>query len=214
MIDSSELRKLRLFRDASANALARLATAMRERICAPGEIVLKEGEENVGLHLVASGIVSVRKRIDHDSVKTVARLGEGEFFGEMSLLEKRPASAEVAADGTVRLFVLTRSDFEFLMSKAPSEAVDHLMTLMTGLSTRLRQTTRELVTVYQVARNVGRFDSVEELSAHILQILAAALGAHVTVGFYRWNLFNEEYGRLGAVGPDSAMLPETLDRTI
>jgi len=210
MIPPQELRELRLFKDASANAVARLATAMRERICVDGEVIMKEGEESAGLHLVAAGAVVVRKRINADT-KVVARFGKGEFFGEMSLLDKQPASAEVIAEGDTRLFVLTRSDFEFLMSKAPTEALDHITTLVAGLSTRLRQTTRELVAVYQVARNVGSFDTAEQLGRAVVGILTGMLGEFATIGFYRWNPFNDEYAKGLAVGPVSALLPDVLD---
>jgi CRP-like cAMP-binding protein len=211
MIAPAELRELRLFKDASANAVARLATAMREKVCKAGEVILKEGDESAGLHLVASGTVAVRKRIDKKNTKVVAHLGKGEFFGEMSLLDKRTASAEVIAETDARLFVLTRGDFEFLMAKAPTEALDHVTTLLTGLSTRLRQTTRELVTVYQVARNVGSFGSVEELGKIVVDLLVGMLGETTTIGFYRWNPFNDEYSRTVTLGPLAKVLPEVVD---
>lgn len=211
MIPPQELRELRLFKDASANAVARLATAMRERVCADGEVIMKEGSESGGLHLVASGSVVVRKRLNADSSKVVARFGKGDFFGEMSLLDKQPASADVVAEGDTRLFVLTRSDFEFLMSKAPTEALDHVTTLVAGLNTRLRQTTRELVAVYQVARNVGTFESAAELGKAVVEILSGMLGDGATIGFYRWNPFNDEYAKTAALGPIEKLLPDVLD---
>lgn len=210
MIEPQELRALRLFKDASANAVARLATAMREKCCAAGEVILKEGDESVGLYLVAAGTVVVKKRIDADNSKVVAHLGKGEFFGEMSLVDRRPASAEVVAETEARLFVLTRTDFDFLMSKAPTEALDHVTTLLSGLSSRLRQTTRELVTVFQVARNVGSFQSAEQLGRAVVGVLSSMLG-EATIGFYRWNPFNDEYGLVMATGSVASQLPPVVD---
>jgi CRP-like cAMP-binding protein len=212
MISPQELRELRLFKDASANAVARLASAMREQKCPMGTVILKEGGESAGLHLVAEGTVAVRKRIAKDTWKVVAHFGKGEFFGEMSLLDREQrASAEVVAETDVRLFVLTHADFMFLMSKAPTEAMDHLSTLLTGLSTRLRQTTRELVTVYQVARNVGSFETAAQLGRVVVDLLAGMLGDATTIAFYRWNPFNDEYTRAVAVGPLADALPAVVD---
>lgn len=211
MISPQELRELRLFKDASANAVARLATAMRERVCAAGEVLVHEGDSDIGLHLVASGTVAVRKRLGKSSSKIVAHLGKGEFFGEMSLLDRRTASAEVVAETNARLFVLTRADFEFLMAKAPTEALDHVTTLLSGLSSRLRQTTRELITVYEVARNVGSFNSADELARNVVNTLGVMLGEITTIAFYRWNPEKKEYIRAVATGPAASHLPPVVD---
>ena len=211
MISSSELRQLPLFKDVSANAVARLATAMREQVCKEGEIILREGDREGGLFLVVSGRVAVRKQIDEVRSKVIAHVVKGGFFGEMSLLDKQPASAEVVAEEPTRLFCLTRADFEFLMSKAPNEALDHVTTLLSSVCLRLRQTTRELVALYQVARDVGNVKSESELVASVAHTLAATLGASTTVGVYRWNHFNNEYARAAALGPSADALPATVE---
>jgi CRP-like cAMP-binding protein len=211
MISSSELRELALFKEVSANAVARLATAMREQICKAGDVILKEGDRDGGLFLVASGRVAVRKKIDDTRSKVIAHMTKGGFFGEMSLLDEQPASAEVVAEEPTRLFRLTRTDFKFLMSKAPTEALDHVTTLLSSVCLRLRQTTRELVAVYQVARDVGNVKSESELVASVVHTLASTLGGATTVGLYRWNNFNNEYARAAALGPSAEILPAVIE---
>ncbi len=214
MISPSELRELELFKDVSANAVARLASAMREMSCKAGEVILKEGDLDGGLFLIAAGAVTVRKRIDASRSKIIAHMAKGAFFGEMSLLDKQPTSAEVAAEEPTRLFVLTRKDFEFLMSKAPAEALDHVSTLLSSVCLRLRQTTRELVAVYQVARDVGQFKSTADLSALVLNTLVGTLGSHVTIGLYRWNPFNDEYAQCAVCGPAGETMPAVVDAAV
>jgi len=46
-------------------------------------------------------------------------LKEGEFFGEMGLLDSRPRNADVVSDGYCHLLVLLRRDFEALLERRP-----------------------------------------------------------------------------------------------
>lgn len=211
MISTSELRELPLFKDVSANAVARLAKAMRDVSCKAGEVILKDGTRDGGLFLIASGSVAVRKRVDETRIKVIAHMQKGGFFGEMSLLDKQPASAEVVAEEDTRLFVLTRSDFEFLMAKAPNEALDHVTTLLSSVCLRLRQTTRELVTVYELARDVGNLKGADDLSSSAVHILSSTFGAQVTVGLYRWNAPARAYALSDSAGPSGGILPVSID---
>jgi CRP-like cAMP-binding protein len=70
--------------------------------------------------------VSPRKR---------SRLGPGQYFGEMSLLDGGPRSATVVADTPLRLLVIKRRDFSTLLREAP----DLTQNLLATLSRRLRQ---------------------------------------------------------------------------
>ena len=69
--------------------------------------------------------VSPRKR---------SRLGPGQYFGEMSLLDGGPRSASVVAETPLRLLVIKRRNFSTLLREAPELAQN----LMTTLSRRVR----------------------------------------------------------------------------
>ena len=64
-----------------------------------------------------------------------ARLRQGDFFGEISLLDEGPRSATVVADGNLSVFRLPRSAFAKVVSKAPTIALG----IMAGLAGRLRR---------------------------------------------------------------------------
>jgi CRP-like cAMP-binding protein len=65
---------------------------------APGEAVIREGDEGTSFYVVASGRFSVTKRDDAGGRVVLAHLGDGEFFGEMALLSGANRSATVAAE--------------------------------------------------------------------------------------------------------------------
>jgi CRP-like cAMP-binding protein len=65
---------------------------------ARGEPVIREGEEGTSFYVVASGHLSVSKRDERGGSIALARLGGGEFFGEMALLAGTTRSATVTAE--------------------------------------------------------------------------------------------------------------------
>ncbi len=90
---TQQLQKVPLFSGLSQRELKLLANLVREQRYVSGSVIVKEGASGQGLYIVKEGAVSVRKR-----GRRVARLGAGEFFGEMSILDSGPRTASVEAD--------------------------------------------------------------------------------------------------------------------
>jgi CRP-like cAMP-binding protein len=91
-----------------------LIERFRAREVRRGEVLVRAGERSDGLFVVLSGEVEVRRE-----AQPVARLREGELFGEMSLLHKAPASADVVASRRTSLLRLPHEDFDALVSSHP-----------------------------------------------------------------------------------------------
>jgi CRP-like cAMP-binding protein len=114
-----------------------------------GEVLIREGHQVDGLYMVMSGEVEVRKAGQY-----LATLREGELFGEMSLLQKTPASATVTATRYTSLLRLPREDFDTLILTHPQ-----ILALVSEL-TDARQ--RELDSLL-VGRTGAAADEDEEL---------------------------------------------------
>ncbi len=91
-----------------------LVERFRARDVAKGGVVIREGAASDGLYVVLSGEVEVNK-----GETVLARLKEGDVFGEMSLLSKSPASATVSATKRTSLLRLPRADFDQIISSHP-----------------------------------------------------------------------------------------------
>lgn len=200
MIPVERIKKLSVFQDVPAAALERLAANSTLKSFQPGEEICGEGEKGEGLFVVVSGLVTVDKNLFHGdkTKKTVARLGPGQFFGEMAFLQNQPYSATVSAHEPSDVLV---------MSRAALNDVEHFRTIMTGLSDRLRATTRELVTVFEVARVVGLGLTSEELSKQVVDQLSQNLSPKISIAFYKWNPFNDEYTLLSKAGTNQGEFP-------
>ncbi len=87
-----------------------------------GETVVKEGEAGDTFYLIRSGHVAVSTCGMGGEGEQIAlgKMGEGAFFGEVSLLTDKPRTATVTADGDLELMELTRDDFNDIVAIHPS----------------------------------------------------------------------------------------------
>ena len=94
--------------------------------------IARQGEVGTGFFLIVRG----RARVVHDGT-VVARLGPGEFFGEISLLDQMPRIASVIADTPTTCLAVASWDFERLLEEEPKVAIAVLRTV----ARRLRDVT-------------------------------------------------------------------------
>ncbi len=108
------------FRPLGADVRARLAARFRAKRVVPGETVLVEGAPGGGLYLVLLGRVEITRRGDDGRPIRLGELGEGSYFGEMSLLRGGAASATVAACVPTEVAELAAKDFYQILSQHPA----------------------------------------------------------------------------------------------
>lgn len=137
------LEGLGLFAAASRTALERLAAAAEERTAAPGERIVREGDPADAFYVIGGGTVTVSARGEHEQETVLRQMGPGEYFGEIGLLAAGPRTANVDADGAVRLWRIPGDDFVAALTEAPATA-----SFMEGARMRLARThpSRELDT--------------------------------------------------------------------
>jgi putative ABC transport system ATP-binding protein len=109
------LRAVDLFRALTPIQLTDVAEKMTKRRFAAGETVIREGEPGEEFFLISDGGVDV-VRADHE----VARLGRGDFFGEVALISGEPRNATVVATEPLDTFVLGKADFQAAVVSSPS----------------------------------------------------------------------------------------------
>ena len=124
------LRDVAIFRGLDQKELERVARAGKQVHFEPGKVVAEQDGGAAGFHLILDGEVSVdvngRER---------ARLRDGQYFGEMSLIDGKPRSATVRAEAPTTTFALTSWQFLPLLDEYPSIS----RALLVELSGRLRR---------------------------------------------------------------------------
>src|SRR5262249_30013109 len=120
---TSFLRRVPLFSHLNEVELARLGEATRERNYPRNSVILFEDDPGDALYVVATGQVKVVLIGEDGREVILSVLGEGAFFGEMSLIDDEPRSAHVIAMEDSNLLVLRREDFERRLQETPTIAL-------------------------------------------------------------------------------------------
>ncbi|MGI8552743.1 MAG: ATP-binding cassette domain-containing protein, partial [Dehalococcoidia bacterium] len=116
------LRRVELFRGLSPELLTSISTALKLQSAVPGGIVCREGEPADQFYLIEAGTLVVIVN-SGGQLQELARLGPGQFFGEIGLLEQGTQgrrTATVRAETPARLWALSRSDFAELLQREPN----------------------------------------------------------------------------------------------
>jgi len=118
------LHTIPLFARFDRKHLERLGMLTEEVDVPAGKVLIRQGELGDDLMIIVSGAVSVER----DGTE-VNRLGVGEFFGEIAVIDRGPRTATVTSETPCRLLVVNHRDFHALMEEFPEVAAQVLATL-------------------------------------------------------------------------------------
>ncbi|MBI3950947.1 MAG: cyclic nucleotide-binding domain-containing protein [Acidobacteria bacterium] len=110
------------------------------KIYRDGEIIVRQGEIGDCMYVIQAGQVEVLRENEGKEVR-LAVLGEGDFFGEMAIVEREARSATVRALGEVRVLTVDKKTFLRRVHEDPSLAYR----IMQKMSKRIRELNTELV---------------------------------------------------------------------
>ncbi|HAO99797.1 MAG TPA: Crp/Fnr family transcriptional regulator [Fibrobacteres bacterium] len=129
-----------LFSSLTDAQLGYIAGMTVEQIHERGETIFNQADNSETFFLIAKGSVKVLLAGEDGREAILATLGEGDFFGEMALLDGEPRSATVRAVAKTRLLVIHREDFLLCLKKHP----DLALALLSEMSRRLRAADRQI----------------------------------------------------------------------
>ena len=133
------LDQVRIFSSLNGKALKFLARRARQSSWKALEVVVREGELGDRLFIVEKGEVRACRNFAKAGEKELARLGAGECFGEMCLLDTLPRSATIQATRDSTLYSLDTVALYELHLQFPSQFGVLVLNLARELSNRLRQ---------------------------------------------------------------------------
>jgi CRP-like cAMP-binding protein len=140
MAGASLLAPVLLFADLDGTELEELATLLRRRRYAKGEVIFREGDAGESLFIVEEGRVKLAIGSPDGNEVILDLLEPGDFFGELALIDREPRSADAVAIETSSLLSLQRAEFLRFLVEHPRVAARLLVTM----SHRLRRTTAQL----------------------------------------------------------------------
>lgn len=117
--------------------IAELGTHERHKT---NTLIFSEGETGEKFYLILSGAVRISRTVPGMGEEALAILRGGSYFGEMSLIDEFPRSADARCHEKCKLFVLHKEDLEDLLFVDRDLAYEILWNFVRTLSSRLRET--------------------------------------------------------------------------
>lgn len=129
-----------LFSNLTHEELSQLAQIVRERKFDRNQVIFYEGDLGGSLYIIASGTVKIVMMADDGREHILGLLHEGDFFGEISLIDGEPRSATAIAQDKVNIVMISREDFIRLLRENPEMSLK----IMVTLCERLRKTDKHV----------------------------------------------------------------------
>ncbi|MCL4704378.1 cyclic nucleotide-binding domain-containing protein [bacterium] len=140
----STLRQVPLFANMTDGELREFEKLIHQRQFKAGETIFWEGEPGVGMYIIQRGAVTICKHSRNEVRETLVVLHDGEFFGELALLDESPRSASAIAEAPSQIIGLFRPDLFGLLERKPRLGNKFLFQLALIIGERLKQTNSEI----------------------------------------------------------------------
>lgn len=142
-VDARALRRVKILGGMSDEQLEKFAGFMEVEKFSQWAMIVKQGDTGDTMYLILQG--ELRVRINVGGKETIlATLGVGDFFGDISLFDQGPRSADVVANSDSILLKISAGAFEELSQKAPELATPFLRNIGRTMSARIRADNKRL----------------------------------------------------------------------
>jgi signal transduction histidine kinase len=113
----------------------------QEKKFSAGQQIFKEGDRGDGIYVVKEGTVEISVALHQNVGRVFARLGPGELFGEMAVLELKPRSATAIASEKTEVYFIPRNELLLMLESSPALSLE----LLREISQRLRDFNRRYI---------------------------------------------------------------------
>jgi len=140
------LREFPFFAGLTKEGLEQIAALGKSYVVAPGDLIVQQGDPCDAVYFILSGelrvrlIIGVVDRID----KTLCKLGNGEFFGELGMFLQSKRTADVIAETESRLFRMNTNAFQLLVKQIPELASPVLFNIGSTMARRVADDNQRL----------------------------------------------------------------------
>jgi CRP/FNR family transcriptional regulator, cyclic AMP receptor protein len=147
-----QLARVPFFEGLTREALALIARVTTEESHATGTKLFQFGDPGDKLFVILEGKVRISREVAGMGEEALAVLGAGEVFGEMSLLDDSPRSADARVHERCRALVITKESFDDLLFLHKDLAYEVLWNCVRMLNVRLRETNEKLTFLTSTGR--------------------------------------------------------------
>jgi len=138
------LSKVYLFNGLAVDELVDILKICRQRSFGKGTKIFEDGSPGENCFIIEKGAVRISKIVPNAGEEALAVLHDGDYFGEMALIDGSPRSAAAIANEDTDCLVINKADFDRLMAEDPLLGNKILRTFCGTLAARLREMNNKL----------------------------------------------------------------------
>jgi len=197
------LKTIPLFRNFSDTMLEEFSGTFKRVSYKAGGVIFKEKSVGDTLFIIAAGRVVIEKGLDETGAefKQLAILTDGEFFGEMCVLENQTRFAQARAESDTSLYEIRRDELFKFIKVNPENGSAIFTELVRVLSKRLQHTSSELTMLFDMSNLVMReFRSAAEFIKLTVSEISIYFEGDWSFNGYSYNQFNEEFDEVVSKG--------------
>lgn len=137
-----------VFNGLSRKELREVENIIHRREYQAGEAIFHQGDPGLGMYIIIQGRVQIVNNQDPDNPIVYSELSDGDFFGDLALVDEADRSATALASADTRIIAFFRPELKDILTRFPSLGNKILMNLVKVTAQRLRKT-NELLTEAQ-----------------------------------------------------------------
>lgn len=126
-----------------------------EKTFSDGEVIIREGDAGNTFFQLLEGKAKVVRNYEEDDQVEIATLEEGQYFGEMAVIEDYPRNSTIIADGDVKVLEIAKEELNDYMAQNP----DKILAIMKVLAIRIKKTDEAYLEAKKVRDDIRKADS-------------------------------------------------------
>ncbi len=138
------LKKINLFENLSEQELEKILKICVKRTFPKDAVIFKEGDAGDRCYIITSGTVRISKFIPNVGEEALTVLKQGDYFGEMALIDNFPRSAHAIVNDDADVFAINKTDLDKILISDHELGYKLLWTFTKTLSKRLRETNEKI----------------------------------------------------------------------
>jgi CRP/FNR family cyclic AMP-dependent transcriptional regulator len=146
------LSQVYLFRELTPGEMERVLSISKEKKVKKNEVIFREGDLGDAFYLIVTGGVRISTLVPGVGEEALTILRDGEYFGEMALIDDAPRSASAIANDDTMVLCIGKDDFRKLLERQTDIAYKLLWIFTKTLSARLRKTDEQLKSIFSIAK--------------------------------------------------------------
>jgi CRP-like cAMP-binding protein len=140
------LLKVPIFEGLSRREIASVLRILHKRLYQPDEVIFRQDEPGMGMYIIEAGKVAI---VSEPSNLVLSELADGDFFGEVALLDESPRSASAIAKAPCSVFGFFQPDLFGLLERDPRLGVRIVLRLARMIGARLRKANEQVLACSQ-----------------------------------------------------------------